>query len=88
MSEIDAERAKRLRRLREQPPLPDLPPDPDLDDLPRELAEREGPLVISGVDPEDGTHYAAYITKDELAAGFAESGADSYRLFTQLTVSS
>ncbi|HEX2461302.1 MAG TPA: hypothetical protein VHJ58_14250 [Vicinamibacterales bacterium] len=38
------------------------PPDPDLDDLPRELAEREGPLVISGVDPEDGTHYAAYIT--------------------------
>lgn len=35
---------------------------PDLDDLPRELAEREGPLVISGVDPEDGTHYAAYIT--------------------------
>ena len=23
----------------------ELPPDPDLDDLPRELAEREGPLV-------------------------------------------
>lgn len=36
----------------------ELPPDPDLDDLPRELAEREGPLVISGVD-DDGTHYAA-----------------------------
>ena len=50
----------------------ELPPDPDLDDLPRELAEREGPLVISGVDPEDGTDYAAYITKDELAAGFAD----------------
>jgi hypothetical protein len=33
----------------------ELPPDPDLDDLPRELAEREGPFVISGVD-EDGTH--------------------------------
>jgi hypothetical protein len=50
----------------------ELPPDPDLDDLPRELAEREGPLVISGVD-EEGTHYAAYITKDELAAGFADA---------------
>jgi hypothetical protein len=51
----------------------ELPPDPDLDDLPRELAEREGPLVISGVDPEDGTQYAAYIRKDELAAGFADA---------------
>lgn len=50
----------------------ELPPDPDLDDLRRELAEREGPLVISGVD-EEATHYAAYITKDELAAGFADA---------------
>jgi hypothetical protein len=73
VSEIDPERAERLRRLREQHPPPELPPDPDLDDLPRELAEREGPLVISGVDPEDGTHYAAYITKDELAAEFADA---------------
>jgi len=51
----------------------ELPPDPDLDDLPRELAEREGPLVISGVDPEDGTHYAAFVTKDDLARGFADA---------------
>ena len=51
---------------------PSLPPDPDLDDLPRELAEREGPLVITGVD-EDGTHYAAYVTKEHLAAGFADA---------------
>jgi hypothetical protein len=28
--------------------------------------------VISGVD-EEGTHYAGYITKDELAAGFANA---------------
>lgn len=50
----------------------ELPPDPDLDDLPRELAEREGPFVISGVD-EDGTHYAAFVTKDDLARGFADA---------------
>jgi hypothetical protein len=49
-----------------------LPPDPDLDDLPRELAERDGPLVISGVD-QDGVHYAAFTTKDELAAAFADA---------------
>jgi len=36
------------------------------------LAEREGPLVISGVDPEDGTHYATFVTKEHLAAGFAD----------------
>jgi hypothetical protein len=50
-----------------------LPPDPDLDDLPRELAEREGPFVIAGVDPETGEHYAAWITRDELAWGFADA---------------
>jgi heat shock protein HspQ len=50
----------------------ELPPDPDLDDLPRELAEREGPFVISVVD-EDGTHYAAFVTKDDLARGFADA---------------
>jgi hypothetical protein len=71
MSEFDPERAERLRRLAVTPP-PDLPPDPDLDDLPRELAEREGPLVISGVD-EDGTHYAAFVTKDDLARGSADA---------------
>jgi hypothetical protein len=49
----------------------ELPPDPDLDDLPRELAERDGPLVISGID-EDGVHYAAFVTKEDLAAGFAD----------------
>jgi hypothetical protein len=48
------------------------PPDPDLDDLPRELAEREGPLVITGVD-EDGTHGAAYVTKDDIARAFADA---------------
>ena len=50
----------------------ELPPDPDLDDLPRELAEREGPLVISGVD-EDGVHYAAFVSKEHVAAGFADA---------------
>jgi hypothetical protein len=33
----------------------------------------KGRSSISGVDPEDGTHYAAWITKDELAAGFADA---------------
>ena len=29
--------------------------------------------MISGVDPEDGTHYAGHITKDDLAAGLADA---------------
>ena len=31
------------------------------------------PLVIAGVDPETGVHYAAYVTKDDLARGFADA---------------
>jgi hypothetical protein len=49
-----------------------MPPDPDLDDLPPELAEHVGPLTISGTD-EDGNVFSAPITKDELAAGFADA---------------
>jgi hypothetical protein len=50
----------------------ELPPDPDLDDLPDEIWRHSGPLVISGVD-EDGNVFSAPITKDELAAGFADA---------------
>jgi hypothetical protein len=32
----------------------ELPPDPDLDDLPDALREREGPFTISGVDLDTG----------------------------------
>lgn len=32
----------------------DLPRDPDMDGLPRELAERTGPLTIRARDPETG----------------------------------
>ena len=51
----------------------DLPRDPDRDDLPPEIAEAEGQLWISGVDPETGIEYVEPITKDELAAGFADA---------------
>ena len=50
----------------------ELPPDPDLDDLPDELWRHPGPFTISGVD-EDGNVFSAEITKDELAAGFADA---------------
>jgi hypothetical protein len=49
----------------------ELPPDPDLDDLPPELAAAARPLTISGTD-EDGNVWDTPITKDELAAAFAD----------------
>jgi hypothetical protein len=50
------------------------PPDPDLDDLPAELREREGPFTVSAVDPDTGELFDAPVTRDEvlrrrLAAG-------------------
>ena len=30
----------------------ELPPDPDLDDLPDEIAQAEGPLTLTGVDED------------------------------------
>jgi hypothetical protein len=43
----------------------ELPPDPDLDDLPPELAEQEGPVIITGTD-EDGNVWSAPITREDL----------------------
>ena len=48
-----------------------LPPDPDLDDLPDEIDRAEGPLTIVGED-EDGKVWEAPITREELAAAFAD----------------
>lgn len=50
-----------------------LPPDPDLDDLPDELREREGPFRVSGVDPDTGEVLDAVVTRDELASAFADA---------------
>jgi hypothetical protein len=49
----------------------ELPPDPDLDDLPPELRDHPGPLKIVGTD-EDGNVWEAPISRDELAAAFAD----------------
>jgi hypothetical protein len=53
--------------------LDDLPPDPDLDDLPDELRERPGPFRVSGVDRDTGETFSGEISRDELAAGFADA---------------
>ena len=50
----------------------DLPPDPDLDDLPPELAEHPGPFQISGTD-EDGNVWEGPVSREHLAAGFADA---------------
>lgn len=50
----------------------ELPPDPDLDDLPDELAAAPGPLHVRAVDPETGQEYEQPITREELGAAFAE----------------
>jgi hypothetical protein len=50
----------------------ELPPDPDLEDLPDELAAARGPLRIRGVDPQTGETHEQPITREELGATFAE----------------
>ena len=49
----------------------ELPPDPDEDALPPEIAEAEGPLYVEGID-EDGNCWIGPVTKDDLAAAFAD----------------
>lgn len=49
-----------------------LPPDPDLDDLPRELAERADPLKIRARDPETGQFFEAPTTREDVATGLAD----------------
>jgi hypothetical protein len=50
----------------------ELPADPDLDDLPEEIFRHPGPFVIAGVDPDTGEHYAAWVSREHIAAGFAD----------------
>jgi hypothetical protein len=49
----------------------ELPADPDLDDLPPELADHPGPFTISAGD-EHGNVWEGTLTKQDLAAAFAE----------------
>jgi hypothetical protein len=49
-----------------------MPVDPDLDDLPAELREREGPFTVSAVDSDMGELFDAPVTRDEVAAAFAD----------------
>jgi hypothetical protein len=49
----------------------ELPVDPDLDDLPDEIAEAEGPLTLTGVD-EDGNVISGPVERIDLARGFAD----------------
>lgn len=51
----------------------ELPPDPDLDDLPDELRERREPLWIEAVDPDTGEVERQPISREDLAAGFADA---------------
>lgn len=48
-----------------------LPPDPDLDDLPDELADAAGPLRIRARDA-DGRVYEQPISREDLGAAFAD----------------
>jgi hypothetical protein len=49
-----------------------LPCDPDLDDLPVELALATGPLRIGGVDRVTGEFFEAPITREQIASALAE----------------
>jgi hypothetical protein len=49
-----------------------LPPDPDLDDLPPELAEHPGPFTIEGID-EDGNVWRGPVERIDIARGFADA---------------
>jgi hypothetical protein len=51
----------------------ELPPDPDLDDLPAEIAEHPGPLYHGWRDPDtDEIIVHREVTKSEIAATLAD----------------
>jgi len=50
----------------------ELPPDPDLDDLPDEIAEAEGPLTLTGTD-EDGNVWSGPVERIDIPRGFADA---------------
>jgi hypothetical protein len=61
----------------------ELPPDPDLDDLPEELRERND-LRIAGRDPETGEVYSQPISREELGRP-SPTRAAAARTMTPLT---
>ena len=50
----------------------DLPRDPDLDDLPPEMAQHDGPFTICARDPETGETFEAPTTREDVATGLAD----------------
>jgi hypothetical protein len=51
----------------------DLPPDPDLDDLPEELAEHPGWMYFGFIDPDTGAVYPLRrITREEVGTILAD----------------
>jgi hypothetical protein len=50
-----------------------MPEDPDVDDLPEELWRHPRPFTISAVDPDTGETYSAQLTREQIAAGFADA---------------
>ena len=51
----------------------DMPLDPDLDELPPEIADHPGPLVIEAVDPDTGAVHRHEVSREALAATFAHA---------------
>jgi hypothetical protein len=50
----------------------DMPRDPDMDDLPPELAEHRRPLTIRARDPETGETFEAPTTREDVTTGLAD----------------
>jgi hypothetical protein len=57
----------------------ELPPDPDLDDLPDEVANESGSMRVRAVDPDTGESVEQAITRDEIAAAFPARRLDDGR---------
>lgn len=50
---------------------PELPRDPDLDELPAELREHDGPLILTGSD-EHGNVWSGQVTREQVASALAD----------------
>lgn len=48
-----------------------LPADPDLDELPAELREHDGPLILTGID-EDRNVWDGQVTREQVASALAD----------------
>jgi hypothetical protein len=51
---------------------PDLPVDPNLEELPAELREHEGPLTLTASD-EDGNVWEGSVTREQIASAQADA---------------